>query len=235
MTKYWDIGEVKTRLGATIGMERAGRLHELFVAHLCATLSQARCRKIICLAPDDRMVDAKSALESWGVDRHWEIAPQGRGSLGERMQRWFIHNLPSESSRAILIGTDCPLLSVEHIEQANQVLHSHDVVLGPAHDGGYYLIGLAGPWASNQARIQTLFDDVPWSTNQVLPITRDRLQKAALSYAELEPREDVDTIKELDNLRASIAGSSDRDSEFKCNIDRILDGYSPPPPEGRLR
>ncbi len=142
------------------------------------------------------------------------------------MQRWFIHNLRNVSSRAILIGADCPRLDAGQIEQASESLQTRDVVLGPAADGGYYLIGLHGAWQSNESRFETLFRDVPWSTDQVLSVTRSRLETAGLSFAELETREDVDTIDELRNLRESLEQATDRHAELKQGIDRILAGFS---------
>ena len=142
------------------------------------------------------------------------------------MQRWFIHNLRNGSSRAILIGADCPMLDAVQIEQASESLQACDVVLGPAADGGYYLIGLHGAWQSNESLFQTLFRDVPWSTDQVLSLTRSRLETAGLSFAEMETREDVDTIDELRKLRKSLEQATDRHAELKQGIDRILEGFS---------
>ena len=226
MTKYWERGKVKTRLGNSIGMERAGSLHQLFVWHLCVSLSRAACRKVVCVAPDHRLTAMETALKSWDLDGQWDIKSQGAGNLGERMQRWFIHNLGARSSRAILIGADCPRLDTGQIEQASEILQTREVVLGPAADGGYYLIGLRGAWQSNESRFETLFHDVPWSTEQVLNVTRGRLEAAGLSFAELETREDVDTIDELRNLCESLEQATDRHADLKQGIDRILAGFS---------
>lgn len=233
MTKYWDIGKVKTRLGISIGMERAGSLHQLFVSHLCASLAHVTCRRVVCLAPNYRIAAMETALKSWSLDDLWEVKPQGSGNLGERMQRWFVHNLRTKSSRAILVGADCPRLGADQIDKASEILQTQDAVLGPAADGGYYLIGLR--WQSNVARFEQLFREVPWSTNQVLSVTHSRLETAGLSFAELESREDVDTIDELRNLRESLEQATDRDAELKKGIDRILVGFSlSDPPSGRL-
>lgn len=226
MTKYWDIGKVKTRLGISIGMERAGSLHQLFVSHLCASLSDVACRKVVCIAPDHRIMAMETALKSWGLDGQWDVQPQGPGKLGERMQRWFTDHLRNESSRAILIGADCPRLDAGQIEQASESLQSRDVVVGPAADGGYYLIGLHGSWQSNKSRFEKLFCEVPWSTDQVLSVTRERLEIAGLSFAELQTREDVDTIDELRNLRESLKQTTGRHAELKQGIDRILADFS---------
>jgi glycosyltransferase A (GT-A) superfamily protein (DUF2064 family) len=167
----------------------------------------------------------ETALKSWGLDRQWDVKPQGPGNLGERMARWFTCNLRNESSRAILIGADCPRLDAGQIGQARENLQTREVVLGPAADGGYYLIGLHGSWQSNESRFEELFREVPWSTAQVLSVTRGRLETAGLSFAELETREDVDTVVELRNLRESLEQATDQHAELKQGIDRILAGF----------
>lgn len=147
--------------------------------------------------------------------------PQGDGNLGERIRRWFVHFLEKQSARAILIGADCPTLEADLIRCAGEQLRKHDVVLGPAADGGYYLIGIRGPWDTDAPGFELLFRDIPWSTDQVLNITRQRLDAANLSFSELETREDIDTMSELNHLRQSIA-TGDRDGMLKTEIDRIL-------------
>jgi glycosyltransferase A (GT-A) superfamily protein (DUF2064 family) len=116
------------------------------------------------------------------------------------------------------------------------MLRAHDVVLGPAADGGYYLIGLRGPWVSHQAGFETLFQNMPWSTARVLPITRERLKTAGLSFTELETREDVDTIVELNHLRASLETAGGREAKLRAGIERILreDSSCDDPPSKNL-
>ncbi len=94
---------------------------------------------------------------------------------------------------ALLIGSDIPFLHPEIIEEAFLKLVAADLVLGPALDGGYYLIGLRRR-ALNQVNI---FQDIPWSTNQVLKTTVARARTAGLSVADLAPLLDVDTLSDL--------------------------------------
>ena len=115
-------------------------------------------------------------------------------------------------------------------DQASESLRTQDVVLGPAADGGYYLIGLKGAWQTNETRFKDLFCDVPWSTDQVLGITRRRIDSAGLTCSELETREDVDTIKELTSLRRSLELETERHTELKTGIERILGDISLPDP-----
>ena len=95
MTKYWDVGQVKTRLGVSVGMRRAASLHRLFVSYLCASLANAGGKNIACLAPDHSLGQFRLDLQSWGLEACWDTMPQGEGNLGERIERWFIHSLDS--------------------------------------------------------------------------------------------------------------------------------------------
>lgn len=222
MTKYWDIGQVKTRLGVTIGMDRAASLHRIFVSYLSAALSDVADRNVICLSPDEQQERFRLDLESWGLDGVWEVMPQGGGDLGARIARWFQQILGNRESNAILIGADCPTLDADVIEQAAQWLNTNRVVLGPTVDGGYYLIGLRGPWDSHATGLESLFHDIPWSTGRVMGVTRQRLRDAEMTHAELDIREDVDTSIELERLRVELDSGGDRHAELKAEIDRIL-------------
>ena len=117
------------------------------------------------------------------------------------MSGWFRQTLgTNKNGVAILIGGDCPLLSKDDITQATDYLRQYDVVLGPACDGGYYLIGIAGPW---RPELETIFQEIPWSTDEVLSITRQKLSYANQTMIELEAREDIDTERELIKLLQS--------------------------------
>jgi rSAM/selenodomain-associated transferase 1 len=221
MTKYWEVGRVKTRLGDSIGMTRSAALHELFVTCLCDSLRHVQGKRTICLAPDSRVSDFVSVLASSEMDKTWDVLPQGDGTLGERMQRWFVHCLSKDSSRAILIGADCPTLSSDTVAKAEHALDSHDLVLGPAADGGYYLIGLRGSWVQRGKSFEQLFRDIPWSTDSVLSETRGRANAEGLSVAELETMEDVDTQAELDRLRLQLDADVNH-GKLRSSIEAIL-------------
>ena len=95
--------------------------------------------------------------------------------------------------RVILIGTDVPTLPLDRFKQALASLENHDLVLGPAIDGGYYLIGLTRP-------VPDLFVDIPWSTDQVLRLTQEKATAFGLTTVLLEPWRDVDTLADLQAL-----------------------------------
>jgi rSAM/selenodomain-associated transferase 1 len=229
MAKYWESGKVKTRLGAAIGMNRAARIHRVFVEYLCGALRDAGDRRWFSLSPIERRGDVLSMLKSQSretlssevlsSEADWLIVDQGIGNLGDRMQRWFSSCLTAPASRAILMGTDCPTIRRELISAADQLLREHDLVIGPARDGGYYLIGLRGEWSQHESRYQSLFREIPWSTSEVLEVTRKRANSIGLAVAELELAEDVDTIVELENLLDQLGR---RDAELKTAIELIL-------------
>jgi rSAM/selenodomain-associated transferase 1 len=115
---------------------------------------------------------------------------QGAGDLGARMLRAFRERLAGEGSRAVIIGTDCPSLDAATIASAFAALEDHDLVVGPALDGGYYLVGLQAPQP-------VLFRDMPWGTARVLSETLERAAAAGLSVARLQPLADVDRPEDL--------------------------------------
>ena len=108
--------------------------------------------------------------------------------MGDKIQHAFEHVLDSCDS-CIIIGSDCPRLSTEHIHQAFEVLKSHDTVIGPTYDGGYYLLGM------NQLH-PTLFMDIDWSTDQVYQQTIEKISAAGLTYQSMDMLSDVDYIED---------------------------------------
>ncbi|GAA5506655.1 TIGR04282 family arsenosugar biosynthesis glycosyltransferase [Novipirellula caenicola] len=223
MAKYWTPGSVKTRLGQSIGMKAAAEIHREFVLHLCNRLAAVRDRRVLSIAPDSATTWVREELGS----ADWQITPQGDGDLGDRMSRFFRTQLGTASrdtstSRVILIGADCPLLGASDIANAAKQLESHDIVVGPAIDGGYYLIGLRGPWLD---RFERLFQEMPWSSSDVFAITKQRAEETRLSLAVLPQNEDIDTIECLDRLRDHLNESRARNrslAEFADRIDTIL-------------
>ena len=220
MAKFWVAGEVKTRLGSTIGMTSAASIHRLFTTHLCKNLCRSAERRELCIAPDRRLAAVESTLAEMKLDRQWHVVRQGTGDLGQRMARWMTRNLTKPESRSILIGADCPTLGDHDIQQAIDLLQRYDVVLGPALDGGYYLIGLRGCWDD---RRNSLFQSIPWSGPDVLERTTERVAMAGMSLARLPAAEDIDTISELNQLTNRLrASTSSADRVLLSEIKRAL-------------
>ena len=180
-------GEVKTRLIPTLGAARAAGLQTTLIENTVtkAVDSQLAPVQLWC-SPDARHPVFRHYHESAGVELHVQ---QG-GDLGERMRNALDHVLAT-SSHAVLIGCDCPEMSVAYLDKALQSLEAGaPAVLGPAHDGGYVLIGLRKPNRS-------VFDDIAWGTSEVLQQTRDRLSLLGWSWKELEPLRDLDWPEDL--------------------------------------
>ncbi|MGB0166528.1 MAG: TIGR04282 family arsenosugar biosynthesis glycosyltransferase [Luteibaculum sp.] len=111
-------------------------------------------------------------------------------NLGDKMSQAIEDQFRKGYDALVIIGTDCWDLKPKHIEEAYQLLRKNDVVMGPAKDGGYYLLGM------NRYHPE-LFENVPWSTEEVANVTRKACQKLELSMAEIETLNDVDKVHDL--------------------------------------
>jgi rSAM/selenodomain-associated transferase 1 len=129
-----------------------------------------------------------------GGDLSYE--PQLESDLGARMHAAIAARVAAGARRVVVIGTDCPGVTGAGVRSAFAALDDADVVLGPATDGGYYLIGMREPQAA-------LFRDVPWSTHRTLAVTLERARAARLCVALLDTLRDIDTA---DDWRAYVGG-----------------------------
>jgi rSAM/selenodomain-associated transferase 1 len=132
---------------------------------------------------------AANEMSAWlGDDR--DYVAQSDGDLGERMSAAFADAFREGAGRVVVIGTDCPALSPDHLAEAFEALGNHEVVLGPARDGGYYLVGLSRP-------ADALFTDIPWGTESVLQATMERAEAVGLTQCCLQTLGDVDRPEDL--------------------------------------
>lgn len=189
MAKAPVAGYAKTRLIPALGADGAALLAERLLRHAIAQALDAGIGPVeLCCAPDAR----HAVFAELGSDPRVALSEQGEGDLGARMARALQQALASHD-RALLIGTDAPALDAAVLRAARDRLAEHDAVLGPAFDGGYTLIGL-------RRFVPTPFEAMPWSTPQVLAITRERLRAAGLHHAELPPLHDIDEPADLVHL-----------------------------------
>ncbi len=172
-------GLAKTRLAAALGSAGAAHAHRLLVETLLHRLAEIPSLELR-FATDD----AADEIKPW-LRAAWTLAPQGSGDLGARLTAAFAAAFASGAERVVIIGSDCPDVSVCDIEFAWSALHTNDVVLGPATDGGYWLIGLRRP-------APELFTAMPWSTNQVLAETCARCARLRLRLQFLRELTDID-------------------------------------------
>jgi len=188
-------GEVKTRLCPPLTPDEAATLHGSFVLDMLersktavAKLKLPLDRYLACM-PSSTLVFFKIMEERQGV----KLIDQVGDDLGTRMQHTFETMFMKRYHRVFIVGTDVPSLPLNHYAQALTLLETNDLVLGPALDGGYYLIGL-------KQMVPDLFVGIPWSTDRVLEMTQEKAATLGLKTALLPPWRDVDTIEDLRSL-----------------------------------
>ena len=181
MVKEPRPGRVKTRLGHDVGMSTAAWWFRHQTRRLIRSTQDPRWRTVLALAPDESV--ASSRFWPKGLVR----IPQGSGDLGERMARALEMAMPGP---VLLIGGDIPGVTPAGISRAFKALRNHDIVTGPAPDGGFWCIGLTGPMCP-----RSLFRNVRWSSENALADTLAGLggQRVALT----DTLSDVDTIDDL--------------------------------------
>jgi|SRR5579859_2802792 len=173
-------GQVKTRLAKTIGAEAACAAYRLLtetVLERISPLSDVQLR----YAPDDAFAE----IEPW-LRPGWRASAQGPGNLGQRLHTAFLEAFNEGTKQVVIIGSDCPGVTARDIEAAWAALKENEVVIGPATDGGYWLIGLREPRPP-------LFKDMAWSTKTVFQETLKRCKTTGLSVKLLRELSDVDT------------------------------------------
>jgi uncharacterized protein len=184
--RYPERGKVKTRLAQDIGDDLAYDLYVCFIRDALGAVRDVDADLIIVGTGST----GKGPAGIFG--RSVRLLQHGR-DLGARMYHAFADVFSRGYSRAIMIGSDCPGLPAGYISQALLELESHDVVLGPTRDGGYYLIAF-----KEDSLREDIFHGIVWSTSRVFVETMSRIEDAALSVSILPQWEDID---ELDDLR----------------------------------
>jgi rSAM/selenodomain-associated transferase 1 len=177
-------------LASTVGSPAALTIYLALVQRLLSNLN-ALSNVQLRYTPDDAATD----IVPW-LQPGWESRPQGAGDLGLRMERAFHEAHAAGIARVALIGSDCPRVTISDVRQAWANLDNYDLVLGPATDGGYWLIAL-------QKVQPALFRDIPWSTNQVLGETLRRARALGLRILVLRELADVDTEVDWKAFQAS--------------------------------
>ena len=194
--KYWEAGKVKTRLARDTNAPFAAALYQAFILATLERVSGIADAQMLCATPAERLNEF-----ALFTPPNWTITSQISGDLGKRMKSFFQQAVAEQFETTVLIGTDSPTIPTTMISQAFASLKAADCVLGPATDGGYYLIGC-------RQQVPPVFDDINWSSNKVLEQTIRALQQAGFSYKLLPPWFDIDTVDDLRNLRESVDDSS---------------------------
>ena len=180
-------GEVKTRLAETIGSDAAIEFYRLCAEHMfeeSGNISSQVDRFVFYSGGNER-----DEIEEW-VGPQFRLDVQTGADLGERMENAFRSVFSRGVRKAVLVGTDVPDLSASVIDDAVRSLDSCDIVIGPCHDGGYYLLGM-------RELHKGLFADIPWSTEAVLEKTLDEADLLGLAVHLLPTLADIDTVQDL--------------------------------------
>lgn len=177
------IGRVKSRLAKDLGDEKALSIYHLLLQHTLDITLPLACDKYVYYS------DEPVQLDIWEHKRYFKKQQSGN-DLGERMLLAFSELFDQGYKRVLIIGSDCYQLSTEILKQAISLLNSHSAVLGPASDGGYYLLGL-------KTLVHDLFINKPWSSDQVAALSIADFENQYVSYSLLEELSDVDEITDL--------------------------------------
>jgi rSAM/selenodomain-associated transferase 1 len=173
------LGAVKTRLAAEVGPRHALRLYRVMVARTLDAVRSAGLDAAVWYTPPD----AAAEMRFW-LGEDWPLRPQASGDLGARLAA---AQRAVETGRGwMAIGADCPGVDARLLTDAAACVSAGEVVLGPALDGGYYLVGGVVP-------LPDIFTGIPWGTERVLTETRARLAHFGIRWRELITLRDVDT------------------------------------------
>ncbi len=181
-------GFVKTRLAEHVGPSEASRIYRLMVERLAKNLP-SEFPVEIHFTP----ASAEAEFAAW-LGRVGPLFPQSDGDLGARLTA-AMHGTTARGARGIVfLGGDCPYVDAQLLQDAAASMASSDVVIGPATDGGYYLLGINKPEES-------LFEGIPWSTSRVLQVTLMRIKALHWTHLLLPELEDIDDIESWNRAR----------------------------------
>jgi rSAM/selenodomain-associated transferase 1 len=176
-------GEVKSRLAAGIGAEAAARVYAAILEHTLEVARNSGARVVLSLA--------EVPSGSWARDVDAVVEIQRGNDLGDRMDDAFARRFAEGEGRVVMVGSDCPWFTATHVAKASAKLGGADAVLGPAPDGGYWLVAQRPPGLAMFARI-------PWSSPETLEETRKRISALGGTWFELEELVDIDTAEDLE-------------------------------------
>lgn len=176
-------GKCKTRLASTMGDDIALSIYKQLLAHTKAFCAKSNCDRHVYFSqslPDDNFWDPS-------LFRH---KLQCKGDLGQKMNDAFKQSFEEGYERVLIIGSDCAEINEKDLQKAFNALRENDVVIGPALDGGYYLLGM-------REHLPFLFENKSWSTPQLMDETIASLIKHNKSYQLLEKKSDIDYEEDL--------------------------------------
>jgi hypothetical protein len=199
-------GDVKTRLAEHIGPQSAVSLSAAFLDDLTLEFRSIGERRILGYSP----AESSNYFEPF-TRFGYDLWPQPDGDLGTRMSAFFQETLAADDDRAVIIGSDSPTIPSEYVKLAFEQLEESDCVIGPAMDGGYYLIGL-------RRYVPQLFENIIWSASSVLAQTVQRITANGLSLALVPPWYDIDDVNDLWTLAGHIRAMTRSGQTHPCPL-----------------
>jgi len=213
-TRYPEPGTTKTRLIPKLGAEGAAELQRQMTRHIVSKVMEFRGLHPTALEVRFDGGD-KNLMEAWlGIG--FDYSPQGKGDIGLRMGRALEDGFGSGYDPVVIIGSDIPAITADIIQEALAGLKKKDLVLGPASDGGYYLIGM-----HKTTFIQAnprLFNGIHWGTDRVLPQTLAVAKELELSYTLLDTLDDVDRPEDLAVWQRAVTPTLDPSGNKRLSI-----------------
>lgn len=173
-----ELGKAKTRLAKSVGPERALQIYQALLGHTCKIAQAVDAKRMLFYSS---FIDEQDQWPAEDFDKHLQVS----GGLGERMTTAFGQAFAEQSGPVLIIGSDCAQLTPAIVEAGIKSLQDHDFVIGPAEDGGYYLLGM-------RAFQPEVFLDVAWSTETVLPQTLEIIARNGWSHNLLPVLSDID-------------------------------------------
>ena len=202
--KFPDKGNVKSRLSQVFDADMVSSLYECFVFDLLETLGKGRYHVKICFSPPE----AYDRVVRW-IGKGYTYMPQKGKDLGKRMKNAFLDTFAEGFSEVLLIGSDIPDLTMEVLHEAF-AFDLYDTSVGPASDGGYYLIGF-----TDKTFLPEIFEGIAWGTSAVFKQTMDLLQRRRLTVRVLPVLHDVDRPEDVQALYS-------RNREAGCTAPRTM-------------
>lgn len=182
------LGKVKTRLAKSIGDQKALDIYQHLIKITQTVSLQSTCNRYLFYS------DFVDRTDNWPENKFLKHLQIG-DDLGQRMQHAFEFVFKLGHSKALIIGSDCPTITAQHLQEAETSLDKNEVAFGPSEDGGYYLLGM-------KKLIPQLFENQPWSTNVILPNAIDELNKLQLSHHLLPVLNDIDTLEDWEQYKS---------------------------------
>lgn len=186
------LGKVKTRLARSIGHQKALEVYKQLLSFTLLAVGGLNCQKRVYYAD---FVPASDAWQAAGFQPFMQVGED----LGDRMLDAFGRGFRDGFGPVLIIGSDCPGITPAIIEEALDLLRTVPVVIGPAADGGYYLLGMNRP-------LEMLFRNKPWSNSALLSVTTGELNHKGIDFRLLEVLSDIDEVADLDKFPGWFAG-----------------------------